>query len=263
MRRRAPQLFAVAAACSLLQLAGSGQITMRPTPEPAVTAENEAWYLAGEAITFAGSIYYPTGPNVFFHPGEMVRSGDYRGIPLYSLTTIEPYSRVYVPVGGRWMKPYERRRSGELAGTSGSVMPSLVTPSPYEPWTQDEVLAGVVRAPSPPSRLEPSVGTGYPEPVDTRPPAPPEPISTAGTLPPVGPLITARVPQGINDAFLEFRDQRWFSSGPAVELEGAEFTRIGEYYGFPVYRRRGDESTIYVTVAKSAAQLAAPYSVRR
>lgn len=263
MRRRAPQLFAVAAACALLQLAGSGQISMRPTPEPLVTAENEAWYLAGEAITFAGNIYYPTGPNVFFDPGAMVRSGDYRGIPLYSLTTIEPYSRVYVPIGGRRMKPYERLRSGDLAGTTGSVMPSLVTPSPYEPWTQDQVLAGVVRAPAPPSGLEPSVGLTYPAPVDTRPPAPPEPVSTTGAAVPVGPLLTARVPEGLNDAFLEFRDRRWFSSGPAVELEAGTFTRIGEYHGFPVYRRSGDESTIYVTVSKSAEQLIAPYSTRR
>jgi len=145
MRRRAPQLFAVVAAFSILQAVAFGQATMRPTPAPIVTAENESWYLAGEAVLYAGNVYYPTGPIVFFDSHEMVRSGDYRGIPLYSLTTIEPYSKVFVPVGSGLMKPYERRRSGDLAGTAGSTTPSFPIVSPYDPYA--EVPASYGRRP--------------------------------------------------------------------------------------------------------------------
>ena len=82
------------------------------------------------------------------------------------------------------------------------------------------------------------------------------------TYPP-GPLVSARQPEGLDAVFVEFRDQRWFSSGSAVELAGGEFTRVGEYHGFPVYHRNGDENTIYITVGKKAESLVAPYSTRR
>lgn len=266
MRRRAPQLFAVVAAFSILQASGFGQATMRPTPAPIVTAENEGWYLAGEAVLYAGNVYYPTGPIVFFDPHEMVRSGDYRGIPLYSLTTIEPYSKVYVPIGSGLMKPYERRRSGDLAGTSGSTTPSFPVVSPYDPHAEVPLLAGVVRAPAPPVRAEPIFGSVYGVPVDTAAHEPPQPAATTGTsIPdyPLGPLVSARKPEGLDGIFIEYRDRRWFSSGPAVELEPARFERIGDYRGFLVYRLGDDENTIYVTVAKGARSLIAPYSIRR
>jgi hypothetical protein len=55
---------------------------------------------------------------VLAHP--MVRSGYYNGVPLYSDTTIEAYSIVYVPVQRGRMRPYERLRQGALAGTVAS-----------------------------------------------------------------------------------------------------------------------------------------------
>ena len=125
MRRTAPQLLAgVVVVLMLLPIAAAAQMTMRPTPVPIVTAENEYWYLEGEPITFSGSIYYPAGPEIYFIPYEMVRSGEFRGIPLYSRTTIEPFSKVFVPLPGGRMLPYERRRAGDLAGTTGSTAPS-------------------------------------------------------------------------------------------------------------------------------------------
>jgi len=266
MRRRAPQLFAVVAAFSILQAVASGQATMRPTPAPIVTAENESWYLAGEAVLYAGNVYYPTGPIVFFDSHEMVRSGDYRGIPLYSLTTIEPYSKVFVPVGSGLMKPYERRRSGDLAGTAGSTTPSFPIVSPYDPYAEVPPLAGIVRAPAPPVRAEPIFGTYYGVPSAGAHHEPSDPVATTGSSDPgypLGPLASARKPEGLNGIFIEYRDRRWFSSGPAVELDSARFARVGDHQGFPVYRLEGDETTIYVTVAKGARNLIAPYSVRR
>ena len=80
---------------------------------------------AGEPIVFAGNYYYPAGPAIHFLANEMVPTGSYRGIQLYSRTTIEPYSVVFVPVAGGLMQPYERRRAGDLAGTTGSSVPSF------------------------------------------------------------------------------------------------------------------------------------------
>src|SRR5437762_532000 len=101
------------------------QISIQPTPPPTVTAENESWYVTNEPVLFAGNTYYPAGPSIHFLANEMVLSGLFRGVPLYTRTTIEPYSVVFLPVGGGLMRPYERRRSGDLAGTTGSSVPSL------------------------------------------------------------------------------------------------------------------------------------------
>src|SRR4026208_699811 len=101
------------------------QISRPATPAPSVAAENESWYVTNEPVIFAGNNYYPAGPSIHFLPNEMVLSGFFRGVPVYTRTTIEPYSVVFVPVTGGMMRPYERRRSGDLAGTTGSSVPSL------------------------------------------------------------------------------------------------------------------------------------------
>src|SRR5437773_9859391 len=109
----------------LLPNIGTSQVLSIPTPAPAVSAANTDWYARGEPIFFAGNFYYPTGPTVFFDGRVMVRSGMYNAVPLYTDTTIEPYSMVFVPIGGNVMRPFERRREGELAGTVGSRPPSF------------------------------------------------------------------------------------------------------------------------------------------
>lgn len=259
MRTRAPQLLAIAVTLLALPTIAAAQVTMRRTPEPIVTAENASWYLAGDAITYAGDIYYPTGPNVFFNSDEMVRSGDYQGIPLYVRTTIEPYSVVYVPLPGRVMKPYERRRAGDIAGTVGSTLPSFPVSHTAEP---DEL--SMPQAAAPPSLVPqsfPDVIGGRP--YATVPPGIPTPAPTTGVVPPPGPLVSARKPEGLDGIYIEYQERRWFVSGHAEELESAQFTRIGEYEGFPVYRKSNDERTIYVAVSETARELVAPYSLRR
>ena len=88
------------------------QIQSRPTDAPIVTADNESWYVNREPMQFAGDLYYPAGAAVFFNGNTMVRSGHYNGVPLYTDTTIEPYSIVYVPIQRGLMQPYERPRQG-------------------------------------------------------------------------------------------------------------------------------------------------------
>ena len=101
------------------------QVNSQPTEPPIVTAENDQWYRRGEPLVSSGEFYYPTGPMVFFNGDVMVRTGHYNGVPVYSDTTLEPYSILFVPIGRGQMQPYERVRGGELAGTSGSRPPSF------------------------------------------------------------------------------------------------------------------------------------------
>ena len=185
----------------------SAQIANRPAPVPTVSAEQEDWYRAGEPITFAGNVYYASGPQVYFNANEMIRSGAYRGVPLYTKTTIEPYSIVFVPISGGLLRPYERRRSGDVAGTVGSTTPSFPVMLPAE---EKAAEAGMVQAPVPPTSLEAEPVRGYdiPEPVGDATPAPmPSAVGTAGPTPlrplrSAGPVQSARRPKGLNGVFM-------------------------------------------------------------
>src|SRR5687767_2071711 len=73
------------------------QMQSRPTDPPLVTAANESWYALREPVQFAGELYGQAGPPVFFNGNTMVRSGHYNGVPLYTDTTVEPFSVVLVP----------------------------------------------------------------------------------------------------------------------------------------------------------------------
>ena len=227
---------------------------VQPTPVPLVTAENEAWYRAGEPIAFAGNLYYRAGAAIHFLPNEMVRSGFYRGVPLYSRTTIEPFSVIFVPAGGELMQPYERRRDLDLAGTHGSTAPAI---SP--------ALAPSVGAPSPgmtQAAAPPVIGTPVlaDEPFERTEPAAPAAAATAPSASAVG--TTGRVPSSVptrparirpgspNAIYVEFDNARWFSVGLPVSLDARSLTRIGESHGFPVYTTHSGDSTIYIPIAQ-------------
>jgi len=127
----------------LLALAGSpvaAQMISRPTDAPTVSAVGQSWYELREPILYAGEAYYPAGAAVFFNANQMVRTGHFNGVPVYADATRDPYSVVYVPIGGGQLKPYERRRSGELAGSTGSTLPSF--PVALRPDGPIELMAG-------------------------------------------------------------------------------------------------------------------------
>jgi hypothetical protein len=251
----------VACALTLMPIAAAAQVTFRPTPVPIVTAENERWYLEGQPITYSGSVYYPSGPSVYFNPYEMVRSGEFRGIPLYALKTREPYAVVFVPLVGGQMQPYERRRAGEMAGTVGSSAPSFPVDRDHEATMPD---TGLQAMGSPVAREFYPI-YGY-SPMDLRASEPAPAESTAGTPAeaPRGPLTTALKPTGLNAFYVEYEGRRWFSNGSALLLDPARFSRSGEYHGFPVYVSSGGPSeTIYVAVASAATGLLTPYSAKK
>jgi len=251
-------------ALATMQPAARAQIKLQPTPAPAVTAETQSWYQAGEPIVFAGNYYYQAGPAIHFLANEMVPTGSYRGIQLYSRTTIEPYSVVFVPLAGGLMQPYERRRSGDLAGTTGSSAPSF----PVE-------IASAFGAPPPiqapgPPFVETQMSNEY----SARPESTvgrelvPERAATAGSVGTVGDLTPARRPKAVgrpsaNGVFVEFDHARWYATAPPKDLDSVTLRRIGEWHGFPVYKSRSTgESTIYIPVTQGSDAYGA-YSKRK
>jgi hypothetical protein len=251
---------ALTLAVSLLVLvprSSAGQAYSWPTPPPTVTAAGLEWQMRGEPVFFAGNWYYAAGPTIFFDGKVMYRSGVYQGVPLYVDATLEPYSIVYVPIGGTVMRPYERLREGELVGTVGSRTPSF----PIQRDGDISVVSGqAYQTPYPSVNLEPTVvpeavgtvGTRRPAAVVAPAPAP-APVVPAGP-PPMGPRKGA-------DVWITYEGVRWFNAGPAVTFDASRHLRVGEYHGFPVYRDAAvGGATIFVPNAPDGP--VAPYTRR-
>jgi hypothetical protein len=244
-----------------LGMTPAAQVQMRQTEPPLVTAENEPWYLEREPVIYAGQRYYPAGALVFFNGNEMVRSGFHGGVPIFTRTTVEPYSLVYIPVGRGLMQPYERPRNGDLAGTVGSRTPSF----PVAVATAD--TAPLPQAAAPPVLVAASVAAienpaafvSLRE-VDTDANA--RAVATVGTRSEPGPQpLHVRIgdrPSGLNAIFIHYAGARWFSTGQTVEVDPAAMSRIGEYHGFPVWKTETDERILVAT--SRAGTLAVPYS---
>ncbi len=103
------------------------QVQSVPTLPPAVSAVGADWFARGAPVLFAGDLYYRAGARFHFDPNVMVPAGTLDGVTIYVDTSVQPYSEILVPIGGGLVQPYERRREGELAGTSGSHAPSFPT----------------------------------------------------------------------------------------------------------------------------------------
>jgi hypothetical protein len=241
---RLPRTIVVAALLAVPATAAA-QVDLRPAPPPTITAESATWYQNREPMLVGGIVYYPAGPQVFFNSQEMVRSGLYRGVPIYTRTTAEPYSQLFVPLTGGLMQPYERRRSGELAGTVGTSTPSF----PVDRYPDEKSGLG----PDVPQAAGPPTGVAAVE----------EPVGTSGR---VGgeaapdrqrPSPRRNAPNAI---YIEYNGARWFSKGPPVEMDD-RFVIAGRYFGMPVYVNRQDVTgRIYVPVTGASEALLAPYS---
>jgi hypothetical protein len=239
----------------LVPRSSGGQAYSWPTPPPTVNAAGLEWQLRGEPVFFAGNWYFAAGPTIFFDGKVMYRSGLYRGVPLYMDATLEPYSIVYVPVGGTVMRPYERRREGELVGTVGSRTPSF----PIQRDGDISVVSGRTSYQTPSVvELEPTVGpqavgTGGTQRSGAAAALAPALVIPAGP-PPMGPRKGA-------DVWITFEEARWFNAGPAVAFEASRHQRVGEYHGFPVYRDSAvGVSTIFLPNAPDGPL--APYTRR-
>jgi hypothetical protein len=240
------------------------QIQIRPTDAPIVTANNESWYINREPIQFAGDLYYPAGAAVFFDGNTMVRSGHYNGVPLYTDTTLEPYSVVYVPLERGVMQPYERLRQGGLAGTTASRAPSFPVsatassaplPQAASPPTAPPQPIGAVSVYTPESTPGIS-GTSIAWPVGTSGVPAPEPGRQNRTT-----IATIGRPTSNDGLWIPYLGEKWISAGPAVPVTPERFRIVGNYEGFPVFARRDtSEQVIYVP---TRAGLAAPYRLKQ
>jgi len=164
------------------------------------------------------------------------------------------------------MRPYERRRTGDLAGTVGSSAPSFVVDA-----VPSAATAPILQAAAPPTGV-PIELTGGPvvspavQPVPTLPPSASLTTGTTGRTE-QAPSARTRVqtvqrPVGLNAVFIQFQGARWYAAGPAVEFSADRFTRIGEHRGFNVYEGKGQPGTIYLSLLNGGAGLVAPYKTR-
>lgn len=203
-----------------------------PTPAPVVSAVGHDWYDQRLPVFYAGDRYYPAGPRYHFDPNVMVPAGSFDGVPLYVDTSVAPYSQILVPIGGGLVQPYERRRIGALAGTTGSHAPEF--PVDIVPWEEQPADQYPAQAGEPPRYPSPDVEMQVRETA-----ADVEARRELLRLP--GHIETILVPDGNRGIWIRYEGQRWIISGKAVRFDGGRFTKIGEYYGFPVFAVRGTD----------------------
>jgi hypothetical protein len=237
------------------------QVQSRPTDPPLVTAVNESWYRLREPLQFAGELYFPAGATIFFNGNTMVRAGHYNGVPLYVDATVEPYSIVLVPGSRGVMQPYERLREGALAGTTGSRAPSF----PVRLVPMASTLAAAAVAPTA-TAFAPGAITAFTPagsvPVDPLTAVIPAAVASPAAAAPPGPtsVNTLRQPENNDGIWIGYDQRRWVSAGPAALHSDRWFTRVGEYAGFPVYKRTGvTEDVIWVPTREG---FVAPYRLR-
>jgi len=249
------QRAAIAALLLLIPTAGHAQVVWQPTTAPLVTAENTTWFPAGEPVEWNGDLFYPGGAVQSFNRYQMVRSGSFRGIPLYTDTMLEPNSIVFVPLSGGRMQPYERLRAGVLAGTTGSRTPSY----PPESGAQGTPPAGLSQASAGPAQA-PAYDIGAPaaEPAMARPPvllvsdtspravSQPTAVGTSGRSASARRETSLRPPTGLNTIWINYDGRRWVSAGKAIGYDATSLTQVGTYRGWSVYTRHGDPSIIYI-----------------
>ena len=240
----------------LLPNVGTAQVVLRPNPYPQVTAATALWQVRGDPVFHAGAFYYPAGPTVFFDGNVMNRTDTFEGVPIYEDATQTPFSVVYIPIGGNLVRPYERLREGELAGTVGSQTPSF----PIQPAGGNAVapvplgITGIITPPV--NQFQVVVIPEAPRPVGTTGVI----TSSIATAAPTRPVRRANTPTMLQ-VWVPFDGARWYSAGSAVSYSAERFVQVGEYGSFPVYRdKNGSPDAIYIPSVEGGP--VAPYTKR-
>jgi len=215
------------------------QVHSRSTPPPDRTAVDEAWYASREPIFVNGSYYEPAGASVFFDANTMVPTARLDGVPIYADTTLEPHSLVFVPIGRGLLQPYERRRTGDLAGTTGSRAPSF----PVD-------LAGSSSAGGTRPARERFVGTIGREEAASAPLSPTRGPECAVVSRPHGRVWTALPPVDSRGIWIRHEGRVWKSDGAAARFDAGRFLVSGHYEGFPLYRTTDDGQRVYLPGAE-------------
>jgi len=258
----------------LLPKTGNAQVYQLRTPSPVVTASASDWQINSDPVVVNGLVYYPTRGFRFFDGQVMMQVGIVERVPVYADTTLEPFSLLYVPIGRDRMREYERRRDGELAGTTGSRAPAFPVQSPsVQALRQTNVGAvgttGLIEPAQPPlAAVAPEQPSAAPAPVGTAGGNTPIATSGIGTAGAADRGVRRRTliesiprPSGANGVWLEFNGARWYADGPATSFSPDRFEPVGEYRGFPVYREKTPvKDAIWISVVKDGPL--APYVKR-
>jgi len=259
---RASMLGLFLTAAVLFPKTSNAQVFSFRTPPPTVNAASTDWQIHSDPIVVSGIVYYPTRGFRMFDGQVMAQVGLFDRVPVYADTTLEPYSVMYVPIGGARMREYERRRDGELAGTTGSRTPSFPVAvaterAPFEPAPGNNgaaIDAANVRTDTA------VVGTAAPV-----APAAPNAVGTVGapdrSRPRHSLIESIARPSDVNGVWLEFDGARWYADGPAATFSPDRFEPVGDYRGFAVYRERaGRKNEIWISIVKDGP--VAPYGRR-
>jgi hypothetical protein len=225
----------------LLPISGKAQVFQFRTPPPDVSAAGAEWQISSEPIIVGGLTYYPTRGFRLFDGQVMAQTGTYGRVPIYSDTTLAPYTEIYVPLGNGRMRIYERRAELEYAATPG--------PTERRVLTQGAEDVG---------RSSGTTGTSG----RVTPRSSDSPIAPDLDRPHHTTILTAVPHAGdVNGVWLDYNGARWFSSGPAVLFSPGRFEPIGEYHGFTVYRETtGNSDELWVASVKDGPL--APYRRR-
>jgi hypothetical protein len=230
----------------LVPLAAYSQVYSTPTPRPQASAASREWFQDGRPILFAGDLYYPGGARYHFDAEVMVETGSYDGVPLYADTTATPYDEVLVPIGGGLVQPYQRRRVGGLAGTTGSHPPDY--PVDIVPWENGSAQAPRgVAVPFQPAPADVDEREARASQADRAWQQDEE--ARQRLLQPPGRIQTILEPQDNRGIWITYEGQRWNAAGQAVASNASQFSRIGEYHGFPVFSTAGREE-IFIPAAE-------------
>lgn len=207
------------------------------TPAPEVTAAGAVWQTNDEPIVVSGLLYVPTREMRMFDGQVMTQIDVYQRVPIYADTTREPFTIVYVPVSRDRMRAYER------APMSSFPVPSGRGATPAAPV--------VIVAPAEQPRAVGTTGT-----IVTTPSRPTTAARSRRTI--AESIPRARDTSGI---WVEYNGARWYSNGAAAPYSPEQFTKIGEYRGFPVYRdRTTNSSQVWIEVVEGGPL--APYRRR-
>ncbi len=214
---------------------GMAQAYQVGTPVPEVTAADAEWQVASDPLVVQGLLFYPTRETRMFDGQIMAQIAVYERVPVYADVTLEPFSIIYVPIGGRRMRAYERKRSPSspvdiAASTTAEPRPVATGGSIVPPAMIDRTTSTASRASNLPRRTR----------IETIPPP---------------------LPATKNGIWIEFNGARWYNHGAAVSYSPDRFAPVGQYHGFPVYRDRNSASgEIWVQIVKDGPL--APYQKR-
>ena len=230
-------------AALLLSTHAYGQAIWQPTPPPIVTAESTTWFQSGEPVTWDGNVFVAAGAKRPFNGNVMVRSGVFRGIPLYTDATIEANTVVLVPLPGGWMQPYERRAIAVELQTRQALGPPSLGPALV--LTQDSLE---------PVQVAPAVArTTAPAPVGT---------SGRAIAAPVQPVTTVVPPTGANAIWVNFDGRRWYAAKRSIPYEASQLNEIGTYQGWTVYASRSESQPTTIYIPSTPGRLSAYSSIR-